>query len=184
MLRSFSHTPFYLFAEFSLPRCGVKSNEFLLLYFISWCFMLFYVVFITICMENPNYAIFVDESLSTNIQHSLTMGSSLDILELLTIPPVNIFCRNDPLSFSANPKNSPAGSPVGLRYCLLLFLSLYGVIQILQALVPSFHQIRNGDSVHYLVHCIIQFLPYLQSLTGITSFADISAFLQTCHRSQ
>jgi hypothetical protein len=47
--------------------------------------MLFYVVFITICMENPNYAIFVDESLSTNIQHSLTMGSSLDILELLTI---------------------------------------------------------------------------------------------------
>ena len=47
--------------------------------------MLFYVVFITICMKNPNYAIFVDESLSTNIQHSLTMGSSLDILELLTI---------------------------------------------------------------------------------------------------
>ena len=148
--------------------------------------MLFYVVFITICMENPNYAIFVDESLSTNIQHSLTMGSSLDILELLTIhsPQLTFFAGMTPLSFSANPKNSPAGSPVGLRYCLLLFLSLYGVIQILQALVPSFHQIRNGDSVHYLVHCIIQFLPYLQSLTGITSFADISAFLQTCHRSQ
>lgn len=57
----------------------------MLLYFISWCFMLFYVVFITICMKNPNYAIFVDESLSTDIRHSLTMGSSLDILELLTI---------------------------------------------------------------------------------------------------
>ena len=47
--------------------------------------MLFYVVFITICMKNPNYAIFVDESMSTDIRHSLTMGSSLDILELLTI---------------------------------------------------------------------------------------------------
>lgn len=155
---------------------------------IIFHFVVFYAVlcsFITICMKNPNYAIFVDESLSTDIRHSLTMGSSLDILELLTIhSPVNIFCRNDPLSFFANPKNSPAGSPVGLRYCLLLFLSLYGVIQILQALVPSFHQIRNGDSVHYLVHCIIQFLPYLQSLTGITSFADVSAFLQTCHWGQ
>ena len=27
MLRSFSHTPFYLFAEFSLPRCGGIKNR-------------------------------------------------------------------------------------------------------------------------------------------------------------
>ena len=67
---------------------------------IIFHFVVFYAVlcsFITICMKNPNYAIFVDESMSTDIRHSLTMGSSLDILELLTIhSPVNIFCRNDP----------------------------------------------------------------------------------------
>ena len=85
--------------------------------------MLFYVVFITICMENPNYAIFVDESLSTNIQHSLTMGSSLDILELLTIhSPVNIFCRNDPLSFSANPKTARQDLLSG---CVIVFYYSY-----------------------------------------------------------
>ena len=59
---------------------------------MSFCYYISFVVFYVVLCSFYYYMYgkselrdIFDESLSTNIQHSLTMGSSLDILELLTI---------------------------------------------------------------------------------------------------
>ena len=87
MLRSFSHTPFCFFSEFSLPRCRVKSNEFLTLHCISWYFKSFYVVFITTFVIGYVYLSLRDIcrwNMAAFIHMKLTFSFSIDILLMLT----------------------------------------------------------------------------------------------------
>ena len=68
------------------------------------------------------------------------------------------------------------------KICRAALFVLYRVIQILQSLFSTFYEICYSHAIYYFIHSIIQFLPYLQGLTGIAAFTDVRAVFQTGHR--